>query len=295
MTNLKEVRHRIQSVSSIKQITTAMKMVSTSKLLKANSSIVRLRPYADKFKEIMSRVATSLHDNSSTFSAERIPTKVLVVTVTTTKGLVGGFNSAIIKATNNLIRNKYAEQFENGEVRVLTIGRKGYNYYNTNHYRIIDNYVNLFDDLCYDKVLDMTNNILTEYKIGNFNRVDMVYNQFLNPSVQILTVERLLPFLYLPEIEKDIKPNDSEYIIEPSETEIVENLIPKAITLQIYKAFLESNASEHGARMTAMDNASENADVLIKELRIKYNQARQNSITNEILEIVSGAEALTRR
>ena len=290
MANLKEVRNRITSVTSTQQITKAMKMVSAAKLKRATNAIVQLRPYANKLRDILAQVSTSVEGNDSPYTQDRVPTKVLVVVVTSNRGLAGAFNANVIKATNNLIFSKYAEQHARGNLSIVAIGKRGHDFFTKRGFNVIGNHNELFNDLNFENVSKVTEYIMDEFKEGNIDRVEVVYNQFQNAAVQVLTSEQILPLV--PE-EKGENVAELDYIIEPSKEKIIEELIPKAIKIQLYKAVLDSNASEHGARMTAMDKATENAGDLLKALKLSYNQARQAAITTELTEIVSGAAALS--
>jgi len=295
MANLKEVRNRISSVSSTQQITKAMKMVSAAKLKRATNAIVQLRPYANKLKELLANLSASLEDGSSPFLAERIPTKVLIITVSSNRGLAGAFNANVIKTANNLIAEKYSEQLKAGNVSIVSIGKKTQEYYQRRKYNVIGNNSDVYNALNFANVSVITESIMQGFLKGDYDRVELVYNQFKNAAVQYLIAEQLLP---VPKAEvkqeaKGVKGTQVDYILEPSQEEIVEQLIPKNIKIQLYKAVLDSNASEHGARMTAMDKATENAGDLLKALKLAYNQARQAAITTELTEIVSGAAALS--
>ena len=290
MANLKEVRLRITSVTSTQQITKAMKMVSAAKLKRATNAIIQLRPYANKLRDILAQVSASVEGNDSPYTQDRVPTKVLVVVVTSNRGLAGAFNANAIKTANNLIATKYADQFAKGDVSIIAIGKRGHDFFSRRNFNVIGNHNELFNNLDFGNVSKVTEYIMNEFKEGNVDRVEVVYNQFRNAAVQVLTSEQLLPLL--PE-EKTNDAVELDYIIEPSKEKIIEELIPKAIKIQLYKAVLDSNASEHGARMTAMDKATENAGDLLKALKLSYNQARQAAITTELTEIVSGAAALS--
>ncbi|HEY9002323.1 MAG TPA: ATP synthase F1 subunit gamma [Mucilaginibacter sp.] len=292
MANLKEVRNRIASVSSTQQITKAMKMVSAAKLKRATNAIIQLRPYADKLKEMLANLSASLEDGSSPFLEERAPKRVLIVVVSSNRGLAGAFNTNVIKTTNNLIAEKYSDQLKAGNVSIVGIGKKGQEFYQRRKYNVIGNNNELFSDLTFLNVSKVTEAIMDGFLKGEFDRVEVVYNRFKNAAVQFLTVEQLLP---VPKAEKQANTNTSQvdYILEPSQEAIVEQLIPKNIKIQLYKAVLDSHASEHGARMTAMDKATDNAGELLKQLKLSYNQARQAAITTELTEIVSGAAALS--
>lgn len=290
MANLKEVRNRITSVTSTQQITKAMKMVSAAKLKRATNAIIQLRPYANKLRDILAQVSASVEGNDSPYTQDREPNKVLLVVITSNRGLAGAFNTNVIKTTNNLIASKYADQFAKGDVSIIAIGKRGHDYFAKRNYNVIGNHNDLLNNLNFENVSQVTEFIMQEFKEGTFDRVEVVYNQFRNAAVQILTSEQLLPLL--PE-EKKEDTVELDYIIEPSKEKIIEELIPKAIKIQLYKAVLDSNASEHGARMTAMDKATENAGDLLRQLKLSYNQARQAAITTELTEIVSGAAALS--
>lgn len=290
MANLKEVRNRITSVSSTQQITKAMKMVSAAKLKRATNAIVQLRPYANKLRDILAQVSASVEGTDSPYTQDRTPEKVMVVVITSNRGLAGAFNANAIKTANNLIFNKYADQHARGNLSILAIGKRGHEFFSRRNFNVIGNNNDLFSNLDFENVSKVTEYIMNEFKLGNVDRVDVVYNQFRNAAVQILTAEQLLP---LVSEEKGTEVVEADYIIEPSKEKIIEELIPKAIKTQLFKAVLDSNASEHGARMTAMDKATENAGDLLKQLKLSYNQARQAAITTELTEIVSGAAALS--
>ena len=292
MANLKEVRNRIKSVTSTQQITKAMKMVSAAKLKRATNAIVQLRPYANKLKELLANLSASLEDGSSPFLEEREPNKVLIVVVSSNRGLAGAFNANVIKTANNLVAEKYMEQLRAGNVSVVAIGKKSQEYYQRRKYNVIGNNNDLYLDLNFENASKITESIMEGFLKGEYDRVELVYNQFKNAAMQILIAEQLLP-VPKAEVVEAAKGNQIDYILEPSQEGIVEQLIPKNIKIQVYKAVLDSNASEHGARMTAMDKATENAGDLLKALKLAYNQARQAAITTELTEIVSGAAALS--
>lgn len=294
MANLKEVRNRISSVQSTQQITKAMKMVSAAKLKRATNAIIQLRPYATKLKEILGNLSASLEGTSSPFIQEREPNKVLIVAVSSNRGLAGAFNMNVIKTANNLIAEKYSEQLKKGNVSIVAIGKKTQDFYEKRNYNVIGNNNDVYADLSFENVTKITEAIMAGFEKGEFDRVEVVYNRFRNAAVQILTTEQLLPLPKSEEVAKDAKAaaTNVDYILEPSQEEIVSQLIPKSIKIQLYKAVLDSHASEHGARMTSMDKATENAGDLLKNLKLAYNQARQAAITTELTEIVSGAAAL---
>ncbi|RZL38744.1 MAG: ATP synthase F1 subunit gamma [Pedobacter sp.] len=283
---------RISSVQSTQQITKAMKMVSAAKLKRATNAIIQLRPYATKLKEILGNLSASLEGSSSPFIQEREPNKVLVVAVSSNRGLAGAFNMNVIKATNNLIAEKYSEQLKNGKVSIVAIGKKTQDFYEKRNYNVIGNNNEVFSALTFENVSKITEAIMAGFEKGEFDRVELVYNRFKNAAVQILTTEQLLPLPKAEPVATDAKNTNVDYILEPNQEEIVTQLIPKSIKIQLYKAVLDSHASEHGARMTSMDKATENAGDLLKALKLSYNQARQAAITTELTEIVSGAAAL---
>ncbi|RZL17493.1 MAG: ATP synthase F1 subunit gamma [Pedobacter sp.] len=291
MANLKEVRIRIASVQSTQQITKAMKMVSAAKLKRATNAIIQLRPYATKLKEILGNLSASLEGSSSPFIQEREPNKILIIVVSSNRGLAGAFNMNVIKTANNLIAEKYSDQYKNGNVSIVAIGKKSQDFYEKRNYKVLGNNNEVYTALTFENVTIITDSIMAGFEKGEFDKVELVYNRFKNAAVQILTTEQLLP-LPKSEATAEMKSSDIDYILEPSKEEIVEQLIPKSIKIQLYKAVLDSHASEHGARMTSMDKATENAGDLLKALKLSYNQARQAAITTELTEIVSGAAAL---
>ncbi len=292
MANLKEVRNRIASVSSTQQITRAMKMVSAAKLKRATNAIIQLRPYATKLNEMLANLSASLEEGSSPYLQEREPVRVLIVVITSNRGLAGAFNANAIKAANNLIAAKYNAQYRAGNVSVVAIGRKSQEFYQRRGYNVIGNNNEVYADLNFNNVSRITEDIMQGFISGRYDRVELVYNHFRNAAVQILTTEQLLP-VPKAETEKKDAASQTDYILEPSQEAIVEQLIPKNIKIQLYRAVLDSHASEHGARMTAMDKATDNAGELLRTLKLAYNQARQAAITTELTEIVSGAAALS--
>lgn len=285
MANLKEIRGRISSISSTMQITRAMKMVSAAKLKKAQDAIVMLRPYSEKLQEIIQNVNSSSDpDQVSIYAQKREVKRVLFIAVTSNRGLAGAFNSSIVKELNIQFQNN--SQYE---IEVLTIGKKAYDAVRRSR-NVYANGSTVFDNLNFDAVSNLTEAVMTSFKEGKFDEVYVIYNKFVNAATQEVTVEQLLPIL-MPETTEE--PGvEADYIFEPNKNEILDNLIPKSIKTQVFKAVLDSVASEHGARMTAMHKATDNAQAMKNDLVIYYNKARQAAITNEILEIVSGAEAL---
>lgn len=292
MANLKEVRVRIASVISTQQITKAMKMVSAAKLKRAQDAIVQMRPYAAKLREIMENISETL-DNSAggAYAAQRPVKKVLIVAINSNRGLCGGFNASIIRMVNRMLREQYAAQAKEGNVKVLAIGKKASDFFSKNGNTYAGNHNDIYNHLNFNDASAIAEKIMKEFAEGAYDKVEVVYNQFKNAAVQYVTVEQMLPITPPAKAEgKSKKVND--YIFEPAKEELVLQLIPKTIKIQLFKALLDSHASEHGARMTAMNKATDNAADLLKELRLNYNKARQAAITGEILEIVGGAEAL---
>lgn len=296
MGNLKEIRTRIASVSSTRQITSAMKMVSAAKLKKAQDTILMMRPYANKLQEILSTLSSNDEGNDNPYARQRQPEKVLIVAITSNRGLCGAFNSNIIKNSLSLAYEKYSSQMDKGNVHFLPIGRKSSELFIKKGFRVAQgNYNHLLDNPTFEKTVPTAQMLMDLFLEGKYDRIEVVYNQFKNAGVQIPMVEQFLP---IPKIKKEkgqkVKTEVSRYdfIFEPSKEEIIRELIPNSLKVQLHKAILDSIASEHGARMTAMHKATDNASDLIKELKLQYNKARQASITNEILEIVAGAEAL---
>ncbi len=294
MAGLKEVRIRIASVKSTQQITKAMEMVAASKLRRAQTAIVKLRPYAAKLREILQNLSASIGDSDeSVYSQERKPEKILILVVTSNRGLCGGFNSNVIKAANNLLTTDYALQLEQNNVSFITIGRKGSEFFRKRKFNVVESRDELFDKLTFDNVAPLAEALMKAFADKKYDRIDIVYNQFKNAATQRLVVEQFLPIAPQPQVAgTPAVKAEADYIFEPDKETIVRELIPKTLRIQIFKALLDSFASEQGARMTAMQKATDNAKDLLKALNISYNKARQAAITNEILEIVSGAEAL---
>ncbi len=294
MANLKEVRSRIDSVNSTKQITSAMKMVSAAKLRKAQRALHNMRPYALKLTEIVDHISASLGENiGSIYTEQRAPEKVLIVAIASNRGLSGPFNANVAKEAMEHLLQNYRPQFEAGQVDIFTIGKRVFEFLKSRKINVARRNDQLLDDLSFENVEALAQMLQKEFADGKYDRIDIVYNQFKNAAVQLLTIEQLLPIAPQESISDSAKEKSNiYYLFEPSKEEILLQLIPKALTIQLYKALLDSAASEHGARMTAMHKATDNADELIKSLRLSYNKARQAAITNEILEIVSGAEAL---
>jgi F-type H+-transporting ATPase subunit gamma len=289
MPNLKEIRNRITSVGSTMQITSAMKMVSAAKLKRAQDAITQLRPYAEKLQEILGNLSATLDLSENAYSDARPENRVLIVGITSNRGLCGGFNNNIIKRVNYLVNDVYADS----DVHVLCLGKKIKDAYKrTENYYINENIQDvedIFAQLTFENVSHIANDLMERFVAKEFDKVVIVYNKFVNAASQDVRTEQFLPIV--PSVQKD---NESagDYIFEPSKNEIVADLIPKSLKIQLFKSILDSFASEHGARMTAMHKATDNAKDLQKSLKLSYNKARQAAITNEILEIVGGAEAL---
>ena len=293
MPNLKEVRTRIDSVKSTQQITSAMKMVAASKLRKAQNAIIKLRPYASKLNEILQNLSEQL-DNSAegVFSEVRQEEKILIISIASNRGLCGAFNANVIKETNRRIREDYAEQNEKGNVFVYCIGKKVVEFVeNKVGYNVVNSNIEIFDDLSFEKVMPMAEELMNDFANKKYDKIEIIYNQFKNAATQYLINEQYLPITPSDKEEEDHEIL-ADFIFEPNKHDIIKELIPKSLKIQLFKALLDSYASEHGARMTAMHKATDNADELLKDLQLKYNKVRQANITNEILEIVSGAEAL---
>jgi F-type H+-transporting ATPase subunit gamma len=284
MANLKEIRNRIASIGSTMKITSAMKMVSAAKLKKAQDAITAMRPYANKLTELLQNLSATLDSNDGgIYTEQREVNKVLIVTITSNRGLCGAFNSSVIKKVRSIIETRYAGK----EVSLLAIGKKG-NDLLGKEYSILKNESDVYDDLTFENVSKIAEFLMRQFEDGNFDKIEFVYNAFKNAATQILTQEQFLPILP-PETENS---SNTDYIFEPSKQEIVAGLIPKSLKTQLFKAIRDSYAAEHGARMTAMHKATDNATELRDDLLLIYNKARQAAITNEILEIVGGAEAL---
>lgn len=293
MANLKAIRVRLSSVKSTRQITSAMKMVAAAKLRKAQDAIVQLRPYADKLNEILIGLNTALRDTEiENLFAERKNSngRVLLVVVTSNKGLCGGFNANILRDARRLIAEKYSEQFRRGDLWFMPVGKKGFDALRKLKCNILEEHNNLYASLTFDKTKQIADKLMNLYLTKEYDRIEIVYNQFRNAAVQKLTEEVYLPVSTAPAGKAGSVVTD--YIYEPDQVSIVSELIPKTLRIQLYKALLDSFAAEHGARMTAMHQATDNATELIKDLTLQYNNARQAAITNQLLEVVSGAEAL---
>jgi F-type H+-transporting ATPase subunit gamma len=290
MPSLKEVKNRITSVISTQQITKAMKMVAAAKLRRSQDRITQMRPFAQKLNAILKNLSSAqLTDGDNWYSQVREEKKILIVSVSSDRGLCGSFNSSVFKGVNRLIDEKYADQFKKGNVTVLTIGKKAADFFGKRKCTLVGDFTLLLSSLSFENVSKAAEFIMDAFKEGKYDKVELVYNEFKNVATQILRVEQFLPILP-PPVENT--GNQIDYIYQPDQQEIITGLIPKSLKVQLYKAVLDSNAAENGARMTAMDKATENAGELLKQLKLTYNRTRQAAITKEILEIVGGAEAL---
>ncbi len=295
MANLKDIRTRIASVKSTQQVTSAMKMVSAAKLRKAQDAIIQMRPYAEKLNEILTSVSSNLgSDVVNKYAGRKVEDKILIIAITSNRGLCGGFNSNVVKRTTELLATTFKEQAKKNKVDIIAIGKKAVDGLKSKGVAIAGSYLDLYDKMNYSAVSEITQVIMDSYAHGDYDHIELVYNQFKNAAVQNLVNEQFLPVNTNKIVNAKTKKGATKlsYLFEPSMQEIVETIIPQSLKIQFYKALLDSVAAEHGARMTAMHKATDNAFELIRELKLNYNKARQASITNEILEIVSGANAM---
>ena len=287
---LKEVRNRIKSIQNSQQITKAMKMVSAAKLRRAQDAITQMRPYAKKLQELLSNIVSSSEgDFSSSLAVERPIEKVLLIVITSDRGLAGAYNANLIKLAKQTIKDKYPSQFAKSNVTIWSIGKKGYEHFAKNNFKVTDTYKDIFLHLSFENVQACAQAAVKAFENKEFDSVEVIYSEFRNAASQLFTVEKFLP---IPKVEKKAGAANNDFIYEPAKEELIAELMPKILNTQLYKAVLDANASEHGARMTAMDKASDNANELLKALRLSYNRARQAAITTELTEIVSGAAAL---
>jgi F-type H+-transporting ATPase subunit gamma len=296
MPNLKEIRTRIESVSSTKQITSAMKMVSAAKLRRAQDAIVRMRPYADKLQMILESVSDSLRDDEDFIYVKegKEINKVLLVVITSNRGLCGAFNANVFKKAISVANEEYRSQLLKNNVDFFVMGKKADEFLRKRKFNVVKSRNDIFDHLTFDNASQIASGIMDQFSAGEYDRIHIIYNQFKNAAVQILTNDQFLPVKIIQKLDEagNILKTFTDYIFEPSKKEMVKELIPKSLKLHLYKALLDSFASEQGARMTAMHKATDNATEMIKQYKLDYNKARQASITNEILEIVGGANAL---
>lgn len=287
---LKEVRNRIQSVQSTQQITKAMKMVSAAKLRRAQDAILQMRPYAQKLQEVLSNIVSNTEGDVSIKLAEkRQIEKVLLIVITSDRGLAGAYNTSVIKLTRQLIADKYMEQYKKGNVKIWNIGKKGFESLTKSGYKTDAAYKDIFLNLTFEQVQAASVAAMKAFENKEFDAVELVYSEFKNAATQRFKTEAFLP---IPKVDKKPGAKKADFIFEPNKEQLIAELMPKILNTQLYKAVLDAHASEHGARMTAMDKASENANELLKTLKISYNRARQAAITTELTEIVSGAAAL---
>lgn len=287
---LKEVRNRIKSVQSTQQITKAMKMVSAAKLRRAQDAIIQMRPYAQKLQEMLSNIVSSSESGAQmALAAERPAEKVLMIVISSDRGLAGAFNANVVKLVKSTIAEKYAAQHRNGNLTIWNIGKKAYENLSKANFKTDATYKDIFLSLSFEKVQEAAVAATQAFLNKEFDIIEIVYSQFKNAATQRFVVERFLP---IPRVEKKEGTAQADFIFDPDKTQLVTELMPKILNTQLFKAVLDSNASEHGARMTAMDKASENANEMLRNLKISYNRARQAAITTELTEIVSGAAAL---
>ena len=289
MASLKEVKSRITSVISTQQITKAMKMVAAAKLRRSQEKIIQMRPFAKKLSSLLQNLSASGNEGQNWYNAVREEKKILIVAITSDRGLCGSFNSTILKAVAKLVQEKYQTQFNQGNVTILPIGKKAFEFFGKRPvYKLKGEYSTLMTALSFEKVSEAAEYMMDSFKKGEYDKIEVVYNEFKNVATQILRTEQFLPVVST----QTEKIEDTDYIYQPDREEIITGLIPKSLRVQLFKAVLDSNAAENGARMTAMDKATENAGEMLKELKLTYNRTRQAAITKEILEIVAGAEAL---
>lgn len=286
---LKEVRNRIKSVQSTQQITKAMKMVSAAKLRRAQDAIIQMRPYAKKLQEMLSNIVSNTQvEDGNALAAERPVEKLLFIAITSDRGLAGAYNSNVIKLTKQTIREKYSAQAAKGNVTIWSIGKKGYEHFVKNNFKVTDTFKDVFHHLSFEAVQEASQAAVKAFREKQFDRVEIVYSEFKNAATQLFVSEQFLP------IEKTNAGGGvkADFIFDPNKEDLIAELMPKILNTQLFKAVLDAHASEHGARMTAMDKATENANELLRSLKISYNRARQAAITTELTEIVSGAAAL---
>jgi F-type H+-transporting ATPase subunit gamma len=287
---LKEVRNRIKSVQSTQQITKAMKMVSAAKLRRAQDAIVQMRPYARKLQEMLSNIVSNTDvEGGGSLAVERPVEKVLLIVITSDRGLAGAYNANIIKMARQTIREKYSAQQAKGNVSIWSMGKKGYEHFAKNNFKTSDSYKDIFLNLSFDQVQQAAQAAVKAFMDKEFDAIEVVYSEFRNAATQRFVVEQFLP---IPKSKSSANAVKADFIFDPNKEDLIAELMPKILNTQLYKAVLDANASEHGARMTAMDKASENANELLRSLKISYNRARQAAITTELTEIVSGAAAL---
>jgi F-type H+-transporting ATPase subunit gamma len=289
MASLKEVKSRITSVISTQQITKAMKMVAAAKLRKSQERITQMRPFAHKLNQLFQNLSAAGQGEQAWYNTTRTEEKILIVAVSSDRGLCGSFNSSVLKAVIRQITEKYAPQAAKGNVTILPLGKKAFEFFGKRNNKMVADYYNVFQGLSYASISVIGEYLMNSFKRGEYDKIEIVYNEFKNVATQILRIEQFLP-VQMPEKKQNAV--ETDYIYLPDQNEIVTGLVPKALKIQLFKSVLDSNAAENGARMTAMDKATENAGDLLKDLKLTYNRTRQAAITKEILEIVAGAEAL---
>jgi F-type H+-transporting ATPase subunit gamma len=289
MGNLKEIRNRISSIESTEKVTSAMKLVSAAKFRRSQQAIINLRPYSNKLSEILHNLSDEVSMDDELQNGKRDPEKVVIIAITSNKGLCGGFNSSVIKEAHRLVKEKYSKQLEAGNVQFILLGKKGKDQLGK-FYPVMHSDEQIIDKAEFSEIASIADELMDKFIKKEIDRVDVIYNQFVNSATQKLTVEQYLP-VSLPENKGD-KTLKNNFIFEPSKEELLKTLIPRILKLQLFKMLIDSIASEHGARMTSMSKATDNANEMLNELRLKYNNARQTSITSELIEIVSGADAL---
>lgn len=289
MASLKEVKNRISSVISTQQITKAMKMVAAAKLRRSQEKVQQMRPFAEKLNAIFRNLSSAQEGEQGWYSKARAEKNILLIVVSSDRGLCGSFNSNIFKEVMKTVAERYSAQRREGTITVLPLGKRGLDFFRKRDFNVIPQFVNVFQDLSYNNVSAIGDFVMNEFRAGRFDKVILIYNEFKNVATQILRAEQYLPVL--PPSEGSSSSN-IDYIYQPEQEEILAGLVPKSLKVQLFRGLLDSNAAENGARMTAMDKATENAGELLKELRLTYNRTRQAAITKEILEIVGGAEAL---
>jgi F-type H+-transporting ATPase subunit gamma len=292
MPSLKEVKSRISSVVSTQQITKAMKMVAAAKLRKSQDRIMQMRPFAQKLNSLLQNLSAAGSDGQAWYNAKREEKKILIVAISSDRGLCGSFNSTVFKATLKLIAEKYEAQSGQGNVTILPLGKKAFEFFGKRNIPAVNDYWNIFHALSFDGVAEVGEFLMNAFREGKYDKIEVVYNEFKNVATQILRTEQFLPVKEVAKEKVSTTAEQIDYIYQPNQEEIITGLVPKSLKIQLYKSVLDSNASENGARMTAMDKATENAGELLKDLRLTYNRTRQAAITKEILEIVAGAEAL---
>jgi len=291
MSSLKEIKSRISSVQSTQQITKAMKMVAAAKLRRAQEKVIQLRPYSNSLLNILKNLITDGKNKESILLIPRNVKRVLLIVVGSDRGLCGSFNSSVIKSTTKLIEDKYKRHYDNKSLTILPIGKKMLDYFSKRNFKIIDEFWSILKKSEYNEIADITDYLIQEFNKENYDKIEIIFNEFKNVAVQKVIQTSFLPIEQQSSKEEKTQTN---YIFEPSKTHIIKSLIPKVLKSNLFKSILESNASEQGARMTAMSQATDNATELLKELKLSYNRTRQAAITKEILEIVGGAEALTK-